>query len=169
MKKVLLLTTLIISVVLLSCTKNDDSSSSSGDDNNNTQEQLYEWFINNGWNEAIVAYGTECFAHNSYGVTYFIMCMDEVGNILSSQYAGGAKAFKIYSSFDKVKELTIAPDDGYTDKFVCEQNRAGISKVIVNYDPEYPYNGTYYCKFYVERINSSQVKVYYKEWYSVLE
>lgn len=179
MKKFLLLTALIISVLLPSCKKSDSAASSNENGNNNggnSQEQLYEWFIDEGWHDAIVSYGNSC-----NGTGGFYMEMESNGTIVGKEEKGGAgygrweekHDYRLYSTFDKVKELSAIPNDGYTNTFVCEDTRCGITRkyrhtysVSSANDDKYYWD---YCKFYVERINSNQVKVYYKEWESIVQ
>lgn len=174
MRKILLLTTTIMCLLLPSCKKNE--SAANDNSGGNSQEQLYEWFIDEGWHDAIISYGTPC---NGSGGFYMEMASN--GTIIGKEESDGAGYarweyvydYRLYSSFDKVKELVDIPDDGYTNTFVCEDSRCGIARkyyhlwyVMYNPDEKYCWD---YCKFYVERINSSQVKVYYKEWKSIEE
>jgi len=159
MKRLVLISALLASVFMFSCKKND-STVNSNNNSNNSQQELYDWFIDNGWHDAIVSHQNSCS-----GSGHFYMYMDASGNIEGSN---GYYDFRLYSSFEKVKSLTTAPTDGYTSKFTCESKRYGIQRSkYSSYNGSVLYEVYSYCKFYVERINSSQVKVYYKEWYSV--
>ena len=171
MKRVLLLIALIITVFLTSCKKSDSSTSNSGSGNNsNSQEELYAWFIDNGWHEAIVQYGNTC-----EGVGGFYMDMDVSGNIVGlddfqAPYYGRIETqcdYRLYSSLETVKGLTEAPTDGYTNIFVCENTKCGVTKKHEyhwNIQDSHTQDYLWYCKFYVERLDSSRVKVFFKEW-----
>ena len=143
-------------ISFVSCTKSENSL-----DTSNSQDKLYAWFIDNGWYETIFEYGNPCNANSFY------MGMDASGNIVGEtfnswgDYSSLWFDYRLYSTFDQVKELSDAPVDGFTDIFVCETNKCGVTRRV------YLHNGTsyFYFKFYVERINSSQMKVFYKEWY----
>lgn len=166
-------------MLLPSCKKSDSAANDNNGGNNNggnNQEQLYEWFIDEGWHDAIVSYGNPC-----NGAGGFYMEMASNGTIIGKEESGGAGYgrweyvydYRLYSSFDKVKELVNIPNDGYTNTFVCDEIRCGITRkyhhvwsVSAANDDRYYWD---YCKFYVERINSTQVKVYYKEWKSIEE
>ena len=147
---------LLFPILFFSCSKSDD------------------WFMDNGWHEAIVSYENPC---GSVGDDFF-MEMDSDGNIVGFDETGGwhdsrwarSYSYRLYSSFDKLHELETAPSDGYTETFVCNKKKYGVARFHYSFWINGDYDSTIskediYCKFYVKRINSRQVKVYYKEWY----
>jgi len=120
----------ITSVLMLSCKKDDTTSDQT---NNNGQDELYTWFIDNGWHDAIVSYGNPCA-----GFGGFYMEVSSNGTIVGkaesgAQYYGRWEIsydYRLYSSFDKVKELENIPNDGYTNTFVCDNNPKGKCSMI---------------------------------------
>ncbi len=156
MKKVTLFFALILPLLLASCQKEDTA-----------------WFIDNGWTEIILEYG------NSYGGIG--MQIDANGNIsgifeVNGYYYNHSESwweYRLYSSFDQLKELASAPSDGYVGNFLCEDTRCVVARHHTRSWSNGP--GTYswygpvcytYYKIYMRRINSYQFKVYVKEWYS---
>ena len=154
MKKVTLFFALLL--LLASCQKEDTA-----------------WFIDNGWTEGIFEYG------NTYSAIG--MQIDVSGNINGIHGTNGYYynhdesrwEFRLYSSFDQLKELTSAPSDGYIDNFLCDNTKCGVARKYYRSWKNGP--GTYswygpeiytYYKFYMRKINSYQFRAYVKEWYS---
>lgn len=163
MRKAAIIITIVTSLLITSCTKINGESES--------------WFIDNGWVEGILEYG------NTYeGIG---MQIDASGNIIgifktSGYYYNHSESwweFRLYSSFDQVKELTSAPTDGYVGNFLCDNTKCGVARNHTRSWSNGPNQSWYgpvcysYYKFYMRRINSYQFRVYFKEveeWHTEL-
>jgi len=161
MRKAALVITILTALFLTSCTKINGESES--------------WFVDNGWVEGILEYG------NTYeGIG---MQIDASGNIIgifktSGYYYNHGESwweFRLYGSFDQLKELTSAPTDGYIGNFLCDNTKCGVARNHTRSWSNGPNESWYgptcysYYKFYMRRVNSYQFRVYLKEveeWYT---
>ena len=163
MRKAALIISILTALSITSCTKINGESES--------------WFIDNGWVEGILEYG------NTYeGIG---MQIDASGNIIgifktNGYYYNHSESwweFRLYSSFDQLKELTSAPTDGFVGNFLCDNTKCGVARNHTrswsngpNQSWYGPVNYSYY-KYYMRRINSYQFRVYFKEveeWHTEL-
>ena len=146
-----------VAFAFISCNREEPTPDNpNNSDEFDTYAKIEAYCLDNGWTEKYLS--IENYSHDSF---------EDMNNSMELYYENNGTLrqcrtyvdYKLFSSFSSLLEVNAPPVEGYITSFTCDNEKFGICRVGENpYDVE-----SGYAKFYVRRINSNKVKIFYKK------
>lgn len=164
MKKYFVLLLIFTVFACVSCNKDEDNPSNPSDTSTYAENEAY--CLENGWTEREldITNGDDSFFDPDNFLDLYYYTNGTIVLNREWQYYTTSCA-KLYNSFNDLVSVSVPPTSANVQSFVCDNEKFGICKFYSNFGsyntPEYDVKG--YSKFYVRRINSKKIRIFYKK------